>query len=238
VKIYTYYDDISMPYQLELLKLWSESWSRNGFEPCVITSVQTKSYSDYNEFYSQIKNIILAMMPNRKTEKRVAYSLACFIRWFAYSREQHDDYCFFSDYDVININLSIKDILIKKSKYSHINFLDHICPCFAIGKPEFCKDLCEDMIRISWHNILKNNIAEKVYHDQTFFINNLDLLKNRYKFTKHSKLFAKTIHFSHNYIERLHENILKTNMNKNYYQNLINKLRIKTIKEVLCKAVQ
>lgn len=232
MKIYTYYDNISMPHQLELLDLWSESWSRYGFEPCIITSIQIKSHSDFNEFYNQMKNIHLNMMPNRKTEKSMAYNLACFVRWFAYSKEQHNDYCFFSDYDVININLTTEDEIINKLKYSHINFLDNMCPSFAIGKPNFCKDFCKDIVDISLQNILNNIIPPEPYHDQTFIVNNSDILKNKYKFTKPSQLSTKIMHFSHDYIHQLYKNILKTNINQNY-QKLLNELRIKDIKELL-----
>ena len=53
MRIYTYYDNIDGfddSTELELIKVWEQSWSNQGYKPIVLTKSDAVSHSFYNEF--------------------------------------------------------------------------------------------------------------------------------------------------------------------------------------------
>ena len=57
MKIYTYYEDVGFRSQLELIELWKQSWSNNGFEPIVLSREDAKRSELYQEYYDFVQKI-------------------------------------------------------------------------------------------------------------------------------------------------------------------------------------
>ena len=54
MKIYTYYQDVGFnnSAELDLIKIWKQSWSNQGYEPVVLTQSNVENHYFYNELDS------------------------------------------------------------------------------------------------------------------------------------------------------------------------------------------
>ena len=227
MKIYTYHNDVGFPLQDELIKLWSRSWSKWGFEPIVLNLHNAESHPYFKEFFKQIVGIHNNIMPN-VPPKSIGYNISCHMRWLAYASKIDNEYCLFSDYDVININLDSTNAIIDGLKTDNIHFLDSCCPCIALGKTGFCEQFCKDIINLSLQNIRDKDVSTESYHDQSFIVHNKQTLKNKYKFSKDNELWKYIKHFSHHSMSAETKKIRKNNPKLNYHQ-VVNNIRVKQI---------
>jgi|TARA_B100001094_G_C18109335_1_gene760243 hypothetical protein len=231
LKIYTYHNDVGFPLQDELIKLWSRSWSKWGFEPIVLNLHNAESHPYFKEFFKQIVGIHNNIMPN-VPPKSIGYNISCHMRWLAYASKIDNEYCLFSDYDVININLDSTNAIIDGLKTNNIHFLDSCCPCIALGKTGFCEQFCKDIINLSLQNIRDKDVSTESYHDQSFIVHNKQTLKNKYKFSKDNELWKHIKHFSHHSMSAETKKIRKNNPKLNYHQ-VVNNIRVKQITKEL-----
>lgn len=174
MKIYTYYEPLNnksrnihtFNRQEELLTLWRESWSKAGFEPCVVSLKDAQK----SPFFETLSNKMTYFF-NKITGKTLsAYGLHCFLRWLAYSTiDNLDELILVSDYDVFN----------NGSKQNDWNFNDcdltlfqGTCPSIASGTPRYFEALSKSFIDITKErlNYLIENASH--YHDQEFFVFN------------------------------------------------------------------
>lgn len=166
MKIYTYYDNISKDGKdsknQQLIKLWTKSWSKNGFTPIVLGRHDAEKSPFFKEFissmrYSQEKIMGKEMLP---------YGLSCYLRWLAYSTQKEEKFLV-ADYDIIN----------HKYKKEELEDKNHLmvghCPCFASGSPSTFLEMCQKMCSISKNRIdLLKGKVDVWYNDQEFFFHN------------------------------------------------------------------
>lgn len=104
---------------LELIKLWEKSWSKNGWNPVVLSLQDAKKHPKYYEI--DLKNYSSNLYKNSINGN--SYLELCYSRWFAYGC--HDGA--WSDYDVINYGFrpeEIEDFILQKPI-----FIDNIGSC-------------------------------------------------------------------------------------------------------------
>lgn len=166
MKIYTYYNECPTPHlkpdhQKDLINLWKDNWSRNGFTPIVLHQQHAESHEFFETFDSELKNLHKII-----TGKELkTYGMSCYHRWLAYATRTEEHF-YVSDYDVLNVNL-------KHSKIKPgVHFYDGYCPSFASGAPHEFLSLCKSIIEVSHARIdyLKHNTDH--YHDQEVFFYN------------------------------------------------------------------
>jgi len=166
MKIYTYYQDVgfSQESELNLIKIWKQSWSNQGYEPVVLTQSNVENHHFYNEFCYKINNIHEQIM----SKSIGKYGLACFVRWLAYANLKEQERFYVSDYDVINKNYPVIHPV------NQLHFMDGHCPCIASGNSKLFMKLCKMFIKVSQSNIsfIRSHIKEPHYHDQEFLLYN------------------------------------------------------------------
>jgi len=172
MKIYTYYQDVGFnnSAELDLIKIWKQSWSNQGYEPVVLTQSNVENHYFYNEFCDKINNIHEQIM----TKNIGKYGLACFVRWLAYANLKEQERFYVSDYDVINKNYPVIHPVDK------LHFMDGHCPCIATGRSWQFMELCRMFIDVSKKNIsfIRSQIKEPHYHDQEFLLYNYPALSS------------------------------------------------------------
>lgn len=124
MKIYTYYEDIGFHSQLELIELWRQSWSNNGFEPIVLTREDAKKSDLYQEYYDFVQRVHEKSVGIELNDN--SYWMAAQLEIVAWHTIQQSS--FVSDYDIINKNWKFFGGLPSK-----VHWRDHCCPCFASG---------------------------------------------------------------------------------------------------------
>lgn len=99
--VFTFYNHVpQLKPADELLDLWRESWSSNGWNPVVLGLNDAQKHPLYNEFVEGIKAKTKSINPGD-------YDLMCWIRWLALEVMGGG---VMTDYDVINRSLGICDI--------------------------------------------------------------------------------------------------------------------------------
>jgi hypothetical protein len=162
MKVYTYFEEIRFQNQSELLKLWEESWHKQGFSPVILSRLDASKSADYQNFDSELRAITLKIT-NKSITK---YETACFMRWLAFSTQKEEMF-YVSDYDVINH--SFKPI----EPINKLHFMDGVCPCLVSGKPSQFRIFCQDLISM-WREDPADYIQKykhynlKGFHDQGF----------------------------------------------------------------------
>lgn len=190
MKIYTYYHNIQFNNQQELIDLWKESWSKQGFDPIVLSMDDAKKHPYYEEFITKLKHTHIEI-----TGKPISdYGLSCYLRWLAYANQNEKNFFLMSDYDVINKNF-IYDDLDEIIQQNNMSFLDRYCPCLAYGNSETCFQFCRDIVECS--QSFKDDITQEYknnqcvwYHDQEFLALNHNRLSNYKIFNNYVKLYA------------------------------------------------
>jgi len=161
MKIYTYYQNINHSSQNELIDLWKISWSRQGYEPIVLSLEDAKRHPYFETLNSEMRRIF-----NEITGKQIGeYGMSCWFRWLAYAT-QEDEKFYVSDYDAINVNFPITE------PSNQLHLMDNACPFLASGTPKQFENLCKAFVEVSNEriDILKQQADH--YHDQNFFIHN------------------------------------------------------------------
>lgn len=241
MKIYTYYDNIDGfddSTELELIKVWEQSWSNQGYKPIVLTKSDAVSHSFYNEFCDKINNLHEQMMNKSITD----YGLACYVRWLAYANIGEGKRFYVSDYDVIN-----KDYPVIHPIDDKLHFMDSHCPCIASGNSFDFSKLCRLFINTSQKNTayIRRYIQEPHYHDQEFFLYNYPTLSTIYSqefimtrsrptigcFNLYDKNHpdSKIFHIAHANIEQIKDNFPEI---ANKYSS-DNKIRLAAAKDLL-----
>lgn len=194
-KIYTYFDEVGLAHQEDLIQLWRKSWENQGFKATVLTKNDAASHPFYKKFNLEIQALCEEIMG----QKIGQYGMACWLRWLAYANQVED--CFYvSDYDVINKKFTPKEVGEKLQLY------DLHVPCFASGTPKQFLELCKSFIDITRTNLTSLK-QHSHYHDQEFFLYNMQELKQEIIFSRHRDSFfsvfgqqnesTELVHFSH-----------------------------------------
>lgn len=161
MKIYTYYQDINFSAQQELIDLWKESWSRQGYEPIVLNLHDAKKHPYYETLNSEMRRIFKEI-----TNKEIAkYGMSCWFRWLAYATQAEEKF-YVSDYDAINVNFPIKE------PNEKLHLMDYACPFLASGTPKQFENLCKAFVEVSNKRIEILKEKANHYHDQEFFLYN------------------------------------------------------------------
>lgn len=84
----------------ELIELWRESWSRNGWNPVVLGLNDAQKHPLYADYVEGIKSKAKSINPGD-------YDLMCWVRWLALDVMGGG---LMTDYDVINRNLKQNDL--------------------------------------------------------------------------------------------------------------------------------
>ena len=124
MKIYTYYEDVGFHSQLELIELWKQSWSNNGFEPIVLTREDAKRSELYQEYYDFVQRVHEKSVGIELNDN--SYWMAAQLEIVAWHTTQQPS--FVSDYDIINKSWKFFGELPSK-----VHWRDYCCPCFASG---------------------------------------------------------------------------------------------------------
>ena len=89
----------------ELIDYWKKSWSKNGWEPYVLT----EDYVKEEEYYKLLEfdNFNESNLCKHSIDFHCEYTRACYLRWLAYYKfaKEHGD-ILWCDYDVINYQLT------------------------------------------------------------------------------------------------------------------------------------
>lgn len=171
MKILTYYEALNnkpgnvhaFNNQEELLNLWSESWSRAGFDPCIV-SLKDAQNSPFFETLSEQMSDLCRQITGKTLS---AYGLHCYLRWMAYSTVNDlNEFVLVSDYDVFNNGSSKNDWNLNDSS---LTFLDGTCPSIASGTAKYFKNLCQSFVDITKERLNYLIANADHYHDQEFF---------------------------------------------------------------------
>lgn len=221
MKIYTYYEDVGFRSQLELIELWKQSWSNNGFEPIVLSREDAKRSELYQEYYDFVqrihKNISGKILPEN------SYWLAAQLEIVAFTTISKKQAAYISDYDVINKNFQYKH------SWGKLHWRDSCCSCFASGNGEgWIKYvnflLQEEKIITDWCLQEKEKTKRTEYGDQDFLVavHKKGLEKDIYKMSRQPHLCQmyfptteekniKLYHLSHSNIGQVIERYKKYN---------------------------
>tara|TARA_B100001564_G_scaffold278892_1_gene241008 strand:+ start:2860 stop:3606 length:747 start_codon:yes stop_codon:yes gene_type:complete len=171
INIYTYYEPLALDNtgpQEEIISLWKESWSRQGYNPVVLGRGDAEEHSFFTHFTQGVSYLHECVTGKIITP----YGLSCYIRWLAYANQK--DYLgkfgkhfYVSDYDVINKKFSITYPI------QQLHLMSGHCPCLVSGTCEQFLYLCQLFIKLTQNNLHNlKNIAMEGYHDQEFFLYN------------------------------------------------------------------
>ena len=170
MKIYTYYQNLDgssiskkHEQEIQLIELWKNSWSKQGFTPIVLNLNDAKKNSLFNFLDENIRNLHFEITGDHIQE----YGMSCWYRWLAYG-VQADEKFYVSDYDAINVNFKPIEPI------DELHFMDADCPFFASGTPTQFNLLAYSFINFT--NIRKTFLSKQEmdwYHDQEFFTFNL-----------------------------------------------------------------
>ena len=98
-RIYTYYDNISElakhEKQIEMLRHWSASWAKRGWEPVVLSRKHAENHPFCAEYESRVRRL--------PTVNDLNYETACYLRWLAVAASGGGFMC---DYDVVNYSFT------------------------------------------------------------------------------------------------------------------------------------
>lgn len=235
MKIYTYYEDIGFEKQTRMVELWKESWSKENFEPIVLTLKHAKQSPFYIAFNRQIKKIHLEI----KGEEIQEYGLSCYNRWLAYSNMQEESF-YVSDYDVLNNGF------IHSDKLDNLTFLNGACPSIAFGKPSQFLSFCNAIVKVSTNRMNElRSYKEKMYwyHDQEFLqYNFIEKFNAKFRYFRKyynicisrdlgqnptDEILCKAPHISHSYTDKQ-----KTKIN---WQGDLADLRIKLMENIISR---
>jgi len=185
MKIYTYYEDVSFSKQLELIDIWTESWSLAGFEPIVLNRGVAEKCPLYREYYDFVQEIHMEVSNKRVPENN--YWLAAQLEIAAFTTIQEAS--FISDYDVINNGFEPPETL-----SNVLHWRDGACSCFASGSGDSFLGYVKFLFRhrkqiIDFCLEVKNNTNREFYGDQDFLIavKNLGVESDIFKMTKNRK---------------------------------------------------
>lgn len=158
MKIYTYYQNINHSSQNELIDLWKISWSRQGYEPIVLSLEDAKKHSYFETLNTEMRRIFKEI-----TNKEIGeYGMSCWFRWLAYATQNEEKF-YVSDYDAINVNFLLTE------PNDKLHLMDNHCPFLASGTPTQFEKLCEAFVEVSDERMTILKQQAEHYHDQEFF---------------------------------------------------------------------
>jgi hypothetical protein len=233
MKIYTYYEDINVPRQTEILELWKYSWEKYGFDAIVLSEIDAQKNVLYNKFIEKMREIHLNII-NQPISN---YGMSCYKRWLAYATQNEEKF-YFSDYDIINNGF------LPEQPIDKLHLMDECCPCFGSGRPSQIQVLCETMLDMSLENIDKliNKKITPCYHDQEFFVYNKSKLMetNWCYFSRERPKFCNFYEYNQDNSQSLVIHLAHSNMGliRNKYPELfkgrsVDDLRIEFMSKIL-----
>ena len=111
MKCFCYFHDPSSPaFPHMLVKLWRESWTRNGFDCQVLTEADARRHPDFDRLDAYV-----AKLP---TVCGRQYERACWLRWLAFELSSPAVFC---DYDVINFGWKPSDVPVERGEFTPLH---------------------------------------------------------------------------------------------------------------------
>jgi hypothetical protein len=157
--VYTYYDPIvpggRSPAHSGVLRLWSESWRRKGWEPRVLGPRDAKKHPHHARF--------LRRMREYPTINPREYEDACYLRWLALDKAGGG---LMVDYDVINMGFA------PRRGKGAIEMLDPTyVPCAVFANSDGIRRICYELevfnpkgaTHVSDMHIFKSRFDEKTF---------------------------------------------------------------------------
>lgn len=89
--VYTYYQPIGRPAELELIELWKENWTRQGWDPVILSVKDARLHHDFEWFDDLVRKLPSVNNPE--------YEVACYHRHLAMAALGGG---LLVDYDVMN----------------------------------------------------------------------------------------------------------------------------------------
>ena len=235
VKIVTYYENVGFKNQEKLLELWKYSWARHGYNPIILNRNDAKSSSMYEEYYAFVQRVHEKVSGKPLPEN--GYWLAAQLEIVAFTTI--DSISFISDYDIINYDFPVPEILHKE-----LHWRNGHCSCFASGDAESWVRYIEFLFEkendiVQWCIKEKEKTKRTEFGDQDFLIaihqpakqNNVVKISRDKKtcemYFPHQIEKSKLYHLSH---RNMHEIQSKFNEYKNIHQEDI---RIMVAKKIL-----
>jgi hypothetical protein len=163
VNIYTYYQDVNFSNQQELIDLWKFSWSRQGFNPIVLTSKDALNADIHDEYIDFVTRV------HKKIGSKIeGYYMAAQKEIAAFTTINEPS--FVSDYDVMNINFSPPDYV-----DNLVHWRDGRCTCFASGGSSGWRDYIKFLYKneekiTNGCNKIKLKTGREQFHDQDFLV--------------------------------------------------------------------
>lgn len=158
MKVYTYFESVDMlPMNNHMIKMWAESWEKNGWEPIVLGEKDAKAHPLYEKYSSAVRNFPSVNPPG--------FDYHAFMRWLAVPAVGG---CVSTEPDVINYSLKPQDIKkwIRKTKNNILQCHSPV-PAFLCGTPDSYINVCDKIIS---HVISDNDVHNNRPHlsDQDF----------------------------------------------------------------------
>ena len=235
MKIYTYYEDVNLNKQNELLELWKSSWARHGYTPIILSRDDAKRSSMYEEYYAFVQRVHEKVSGKPLPEN--GYWLAAQLEIVAFTTI--DSISFTSDYDIINYDFPVPEILNKE-----LHWRNGCCSCFASGDAESWVRYIEFLFEkendiVQWCKEEKEKTKRTEFGDQDFLvaIHKPAIQNNVVKMSYDEKICEmyfpdqieklKLYHISHNNMDQIKS---KFNEYKNIHQE---DLRIMMAKKII-----
>lgn len=146
--------------QLQMVKLWKQSWRAKGWEPVVLSRRDAfGAQSETALFLQQADTLYGGHGANPR-----AYEAACYLRWVAMTRRGG----MLTDYDAMNRNFRPDDLhrILQSKEPGKVEFLGHGCPCANAGNPEDYQQVVDCFLEFARHPVdshvqLKQNVSDQ-----------------------------------------------------------------------------
>lgn len=158
MKVYAYFESLdTIPLNNHTVKMWYDSWSKNGWEPIILGEADARTHPLYDKFSNAIRNFPSVNPPK--------FDYHAFMRWLAVPAAGG---VLSTEPDVINYSLKPKDV----EEWINIASDDILqchspVPSFLCGTPRAYEKVCEKIIS---HVVKKEDSVDGRPHlsDQDF----------------------------------------------------------------------
>lgn len=107
MKSYCYFQPIDDPQfdeHYELVKLWTVSWLKQGWEPTVLNQMHAEMHPAWSWYSAKVRGV--------PTLNKAEYEWQCYIRWLALAKMMRPgEVAVFGDYDMANLGFTPTDAM-------------------------------------------------------------------------------------------------------------------------------
>jgi hypothetical protein len=154
--VFTYFDDINRPNEVELMKYWKSSWRKHGWTPVILGDADFSSVKGSERFKASVSKL-----PTINTKE---YELACYKRWLAMSVRGG----LMVDYDVLNYGFT-PDMAVKQN--GTLVFYEAKIPSAVLGSARQFQRMCNELER--YEPCKEDNIDGKPHVSDMFVVQRL-----------------------------------------------------------------